>query len=164
MYPRVYSGVVEIFQPLTKYPNDPAIAIGNPIAAEVPTALWALMLHQIINGTDIVPPPIATNAEMLPIDAPTNDIPTLPGSFRLGFGVTFNNNFQATRAMNIAKIAVRIKVENLSINTAVINVPAKIPGDICLTIGHITASCLWCALRLEYEVMIIAAMELAIAI
>jgi hypothetical protein len=41
---------------LTTQPAPPASAIGSPIAAEVLIARCTGTLHQVMNGTDIVPP------------------------------------------------------------------------------------------------------------
>jgi len=56
------------------------------MADDVPMARRTSTLHQIMNGTDKAPPPMAARAEMPPMPVPTAARPKGPGRTRLGLG------------------------------------------------------------------------------
>lgn len=68
----------------------PPTAIGKPIAAEVPIALFTGMLHQIKNGTINVPPPMDTRPLTQPANAPVVAMPAMPGNLREARGRTLS--------------------------------------------------------------------------
>ncbi|MCY1546430.1 hypothetical protein D9M68_824260 [compost metagenome] len=67
------------------------MAIGRPMAAEVPTARCMLTLHQVMNGTERKPPPAPTSCDSVLMVAPTPISPAVPGRLRLGLGLALRN-------------------------------------------------------------------------
>ena len=82
----------------------PKSAIGKPKAALVATAFCILTLHQIIQGTEIKPPPAPTKAERIPIAMPMKNLPIVPGKLRSGRGDLFKNILNAENPTKAAKI------------------------------------------------------------
>ena len=54
--------------------------MGNPKAADVPTAWRIGTLHITISGIDITPPPAPTRLEIIPIKILAKVTPVTPGS------------------------------------------------------------------------------------
>jgi hypothetical protein len=60
--------------------------MGKPMAAEVPMAWCMVMLHQVMKGTERVPPPMPTRLETAPMTLPTANMPHAARHLRLGLG------------------------------------------------------------------------------
>jgi len=69
-------------QPPITLPSVLATAIGNPSAALVATALCIGMLHPVMNGTEMKPPPAPTSPETAPMTPPATRRPPVPGIWR----------------------------------------------------------------------------------
>ena len=141
----------------------PKSAIGKPKAALVATAFCILTLHQIIQGTEIKPPPAPTKAERIPIAMPMKNLPIVPGKLRSGRGDLFKNILNAENPTKAAKIKDSQNVGNQPAICAPTTAPTKMPGATEATTFHKTAPRLWCALTEEREVKAMVASDVAMA-
>src|SRR5512139_3445149 len=102
--------------------------MGKPMAAEVPMAIRAFRLHQIRNGTDMLPPPMPTRLEILPIMVPVPASPKNPGICLDGLGSALESICQATQKVKIMKNTLRKPPLNAAANHDPANVPMSMPG------------------------------------
>src|SRR5258706_15543914 len=88
-------------------PSVLASAIGKPSAALVATALWIGTLHQVMNGTEMKPPPAPTRPDTAPITPPATKRPAVPGNCRVGRGLRLNSIRVAEKLTSSANITAR---------------------------------------------------------
>src|SRR5690606_28324310 len=84
--PKLHDGRFALPQPVNMKLNAPAMAIGNPQAAEVATACCIGTLRQTRKGTVSEPPPMPKIADAQPITPPAAVSVGLPGIPRLALG------------------------------------------------------------------------------
>ena len=53
-------------------------------------------LHQVMKGTDSVPPPMPTSADTPPMTLPAPNMPRTPGTWREALGLMFSSICAAT--------------------------------------------------------------------
>ncbi|EKE16886.1 MAG: hypothetical protein ACD_10C00744G0001 [uncultured bacterium] len=140
------------------------MAMGKPIAAEVPMACWTRTLHQVRKGTVSAPPPIATSDDMMPMTTPAPATPSGAGSSRDAFGFRLSAICKATAQTKKVKKTARGRAGTLAANSVPIAVPNKIPGVMWRKTFHSTAPCLWCVRRLAMAVKMMVAIEVPSAI
>ncbi len=137
--------------------------MGKPNAADVPTASWIFTLHQVMNGTEIKPPPAPTSAESTPITLPAPKVPTGPGSERLGGGLRSRNICVAEKATKTENRMDSALPDRAAASCAPTSEPSRMPGANIHTTGHRTAPRFWCARTEDSEVKQIVASEVATA-
>src|SRR3954465_14373283 len=142
----------------------PASAIGNPSAADVPTASWIFTLHHVMNGTEMKAPPAPTSDDTPPIAVPTPKVPAGPGRVRLGLGLRFSSICVAEKATKTAKNTPMNLAGKACATCAPSSEPTRMPGASVLTTGQSTAPRWLCARTEEIEVNAMVASEVATAL